>query len=64
MSALPKPAGSSSVWQCGSCDFIYDPAEGYELEHIAAGTAWADVPEDWRCPDCGSSKSDFLEVSL
>jgi rubredoxin len=28
-------------------------------EGIAAGTRWADIPEDWACPDCGVAKADF-----
>lgn len=46
-------------WQCGSCNFIYDEAQGWPAEGIPPGTRWADVPEDWRCPDCSSSKDDF-----
>ena len=26
---------------------------------IPAGTAFADIPDDWECPDCGVSKADF-----
>jgi len=28
------------------------------------GTAWADVPADWECPDCGVAKSDFEMVQI
>ena len=30
---------------------------------LAPGTRWEDVPDDWTCPDCGTSKSDF-EMAL
>jgi len=46
-------------WQCMVCGFIYDEAAGLPDEGIAAGTAWADIPDDWVCPDCGVGKSDF-----
>lgn len=49
-------------WQCGSCQFTYDEAQGWDFDHIAAGTSWADVPHDWTCPDCGASKDDFSAV--
>ncbi len=49
-------------WQCGSCNFIYDEAQGWPSEGIPPGTHWADVPEDWRCPDCSSSKDDFEPI--
>lgn len=47
------------VWQCRVCAFIYDEALGWPDEGIAPGTRWEDVPDDWKCPDCGVSKSDF-----
>ena len=41
------------------CGFVYDESLGLPHEGIAPGTAWADVPEAWTCPDCGVSKQDF-----
>ncbi|ETZ31680.1 rubredoxin [Mycobacterium intracellulare MIN_061107_1834] len=29
-----------------------------------AGTRWADIPEDWSCPDCGAAKTDFEMVEI
>lgn len=46
-------------WKCGHCGFIYDEALGYEDFLVEPGTCWADVPEDWICPDCGAIKSEF-----
>lgn len=46
-------------WQCVVCGFIYSEAAGLPEEGIAAGTRWEDIPENWVCPDCGVSKSDF-----
>jgi rubredoxin len=31
---------------------------------IQPGTVWADVPEDWICPDCSVPKSDFELVEI
>jgi rubredoxin len=47
------------VWQCELCAFAYDEAKGMPDEGIAPGTRWEDVPEDWICPDCATSKQDF-----
>jgi len=47
------------VWQCVVCGFIYDESKGLPEEGILAGTRWADIPEDWACPECGVAKSDF-----
>jgi len=38
---------------------VYDPAEGDPDNGVEAGTAFADLPEDWVCPVCGAPQSDF-----
>lgn len=48
-------------WVCVICGFIYDEALGLPDHGIAAGTRFADLPEDWTCPECGSPKSAFEE---
>ena len=44
---------------CSVCNHVYDPEEGDPDTGIAPGTAFEDLPEDWTCPVCGVSKSDF-----
>jgi rubredoxin len=44
---------------CEICGWIYDPEEGVPEQDIEPGTRWADVPDDFTCPDCGASKEDF-----
>lgn len=44
---------------CNVCGYVYDPAKGDPDHGIAAGTSFADIPDDWVCPDCGVGKSDF-----
>lgn len=51
-------------YQCIVCGFIYDEAEGCEIDGIQAGTLWADVPEDWICPECGVAKDDFEMIEI
>lgn len=51
-------------WLCIICGFIYDEALGLPEEGIAAGTLWADVPEDWKCPECGVGKADFEMIEI
>ncbi len=48
----------------GNCGFVYEEAAGHPESGIAPGTAWADVPDDWACPDCGAPKSSFEMVEL
>lgn len=51
-------------YQCVVCGYIYDEAVGMPEEGIAAGTPWADIPDDWECPDCGVAKADFEMVEV
>ncbi|QRN86730.1 rubredoxin [Clostridia bacterium] len=44
---------------CTVCGYVYDPAVGDPDAGIAPGTSFADLPEDWECPDCGVGKDDF-----
>lgn len=49
--------------RCPGCDYVYEVAAGDEHEGFPAGTAWADIPDDWCCPDCGvREKVDFVPV--
>jgi rubredoxin len=44
---------------CTVCGWIYDPEVGDPDGGIEPGTAFADIPEDWVCPECGVSKDSF-----
>ena len=46
---------------CEVCGYVYDEAMGEEEHGVAAGTAWADVSEDFVCPLCGVGKDQFVE---
>ncbi len=52
------------TWQCRTCGFIYDEAEGLPAEGIAPGTRWNDIPANWICPLCGTPKADFDMIEL
>ena len=39
---------------CLGCGFSYDEALGLPEHGLAPGTRWADIPDDWVCPDCGT----------
>jgi rubredoxin len=51
-------------WMCANCGYIYEQDKGDPSAGIAPGTAWEDIPEDWKCPDCGAEKSYFEMVEL
>jgi rubredoxin len=57
-------AAPYQTWQCRTCGFIYDEAEGALDEGLAPGTRWADVPDSFVCPLCGTPKADFDMVAF
>lgn len=44
---------------CTICGWIYDPELGDPDSGIEAGTAFADISDDWVCPECGVGKDGF-----
>lgn len=55
-----QPKGDMKKYRCTICGYIYDPVEGDPPAGIPPGTAFEDIPDDWTCPICGVSKSDFI----
>lgn len=51
-------------YMCVLCGLVYDEATGWPAEGIAPGTLWAEVPPNWRCPDCGAGKEDFEMMEI
>jgi rubredoxin len=51
-------------WVCLICGWVYNEAEGLPDEGIPAGTRFADIPADWRCPLCDVGKEDFVVVDF
>lgn len=51
-------------YMCVICGFVYDESAGLPAEGIAPGTRWEDIPDSWRCPDCGAGKEDFEMVAI
>ena len=66
MTAPPSPKADNTsaapAWQrfiCHACGYIYSEADGDPDSGLAAGTRFADIPDDWSCPLCGVTKADF-----
>jgi rubredoxin len=50
-------------FECRSCGFVYDPAEGVKKLGIPAGTPFAELdPIAFRCPVCRSRVPAFLDI--
>jgi rubredoxin len=56
---LKKEFKKMKKYKCSVCGYIYDPAKGDPDSGIKPGTAFEDLPDDWACPVCGSSKDKF-----
>ncbi len=49
-------------WRCTVCGYIYDPKIGDPDNGINPGTEFANLPEDWVCPECGAAKEAFEKI--
>jgi len=57
-------AGVVEAARCPGCGYTYSVEVGDESEGFPAGTAWASIPDDWCCPDCGvREKVDFVPLT-
>lgn len=68
--AIPKAAPSyigegketatkMTKYKCTVCGYVYDPELGDPDGNIKPGTPFEGLPDDWVCPVCGASKSEF-----
>ena len=46
----------SRQFVCQTCGYVYDEATGDPDSGIKPGTRWEDIPNDWSCPDCGTTR--------
>lgn len=51
------------MYVCMGCGYRYDPDFGDPPDY-PAGTAFVDLPEEWKCPMCGYHKSSFEEQEV
>jgi rubredoxin len=51
-------------YMCVICGYVYEEEKGRPEDGIPPGTRWEDVPENWKCPDCGAAKSDFEMIQI
>lgn len=52
------------VYQCTHCKTIYDPSVGDEVQNIASGTFFEDLPSDYCCSVCDSGLEDFKPTTM
>ena len=58
-------ARPEEIYQCQTvnCGYIFDPDRGDRKGKIPKGTAFADLPDDWRCPVCGATTASFKPLA-
>jgi rubredoxin len=61
---LQYQGNTMKTYLCIVCGFVYDEAAGRPEDGLAPGTAWADVPASWACPECGVAKANFEVVEI
>ncbi|MDE1568357.1 [NiFe]-hydrogenase assembly chaperone HybE [Aquabacter sp. P-9] len=50
--------------ECKICWHVYDPAEGCETWQVPPRTAFADLPDHWRCPVCDGARDQFMVLDV
>lgn len=58
---FPAPE-ARRCFECKICWHIYNPQLGDDFWQIAPGTAFNELPGNWRCPECDAAKNDFLAI--
>ncbi|QLE58301.1 rubredoxin [Nostoc sp. TCL26-01] len=62
---MSEPAVENTVldrFECRSCGYIYEPEKGDDKHDIPSGTAFAELPVNWRCPVCTAKKAAFSNI--
>lgn len=57
---------STGKHQCTTCDWEFDETKGdaYMIGGmVQPGTAFVELPSNWRCPTCRASKDNFKEIT-
>lgn len=47
-------------YECRTCGYIYEPTKG--ADKLPVGTAFDEIPDEWRCPICQSAKGRFTSI--
>jgi len=58
--AASAPAPEFLEYICNACGYIYKEVDGDPDSGLAPGTRFADITDDWECPLCAVTKSDFV----
>lgn len=60
--AKPLTPAEMDCFECRSCGYTYEPAKGDNRSEIPPGIEFRALPKEWRCPVCGSSRTQFSNI--
>ena len=60
--AMEGRIGADTRMECRICWYVYDPAEGDDVEQVPPGTPFTALPDHWCCPQCEAERENFLPV--
>lgn len=49
-------------YECLTCGYVYEPSQGDSNSQIPPGTQFESLPNNWRCPVCSASRSQFRNI--
>ncbi|NET00487.1 MAG: rubredoxin [Sphaerospermopsis sp. SIO1G2] len=49
-------------YECRACGYVYEPEKGDDKYDIPAGTAFTELPINWKCPVCTAKKVAFANI--
>lgn len=52
----------NAVLECKICWHVYDPSVGCDYWQVPAGTAFTELPDEWRCPKCDGARDQFMVI--
>lgn len=66
LTVLGVSTASQACWyaECNICGYVYSASNGDPDNGIEPGTRLEDLPDDWICPICGASKSEFECIDM
>lgn len=61
-SLVPLTPYEMDRYECRSCGYSYEPVKGDDRARVPMGTAFEELPVNWRCPVCSAPKKQFSNI--
>ena len=60
--AKPLTPAEMDCHECRACGYTYEPTKGDGRTKVPAGVEFKSLPNNWRCPICGASTTQFSNI--